>query len=364
MPMFTNVEAHFGNNQGKLKCGALGEPVPSLYWIQPSGKATKFNPPALSNNGEEATGGGEHHRIEGVLSLNWGEDSSLPSGMYICIANNEAGNVTLTINLQSPNRPVSASAYVLKTDWGGSTPVGGAPTPTHHSTVNNEIKVNNIIDHVTSQADSGGGLSPVKEGGVDSVAVNQILPRHLGDSLSLRASPASSRSGVQQVGQPADWLWTQRGGDGGVVSVPVDNNLPLYSLNNGGTPLAEERLFTVGELAWAVVSTHVLTLFLCLIVLAVLYRTHCCRSKYVLVQLLPCGSDRQQLAKREQRQQQMQLYAGSGGGSCGSGGGYGGGTHKSVTSSSRDDVTECVYLNGLRHHRLQSYTDSPMSIKR
>jgi len=97
--MFNEVEATFDvdASSGRLTCVASGEPAPVLYWIQPSGKATRYNaPPIRDSHGDDQLG-----LNEAVLEL---EDrgSRDESGMYICVADNEAGNATLTVSLPSP----------------------------------------------------------------------------------------------------------------------------------------------------------------------------------------------------------------------------------------------------------------------
>ena len=49
-PMFNEIEATFDvdASAGRLTCVASGEPAPVIYWIQPSGKATRYPaPPAV-----------------------------------------------------------------------------------------------------------------------------------------------------------------------------------------------------------------------------------------------------------------------------------------------------------------------------
>lgn len=90
VPMFSRVEAFFNDSQMRLNCRATGDPAPSLYWIQPSGSASRYSPPSDL----------EIQENEGVLVV--GEQGARQRGMYICIANNDAGNVTLTIDIPNP----------------------------------------------------------------------------------------------------------------------------------------------------------------------------------------------------------------------------------------------------------------------
>jgi len=115
VPMFSSVDVHMpvsGQQPGRLRCVANGLPSPVIYWIQPSGKTTKFNPsqdedadtndaslllpyPAMNKDGDSVKENTEED--EGFSNLN---------GMYICFANNDAGNITLTMNVPWPNTAI------------------------------------------------------------------------------------------------------------------------------------------------------------------------------------------------------------------------------------------------------------------
>ena len=100
-PMFNVVEATFDADAsaGRLTCVASGEPAPVLYWIQPSGKATRYSAPPTSDVQQDDQLG----LNEAVLDLErGGHNDPTESGMYICVADNEAGNATLTVSLPSP----------------------------------------------------------------------------------------------------------------------------------------------------------------------------------------------------------------------------------------------------------------------
>lgn len=91
-PSFADIELAFGLSETRLRCSATGDPIPTLYWIQPSGRATRY-----STTSEE-----EIQRNEGVLTIqseDQGEGRNAVKGMYICVANNDAGNVTLSVNV-------------------------------------------------------------------------------------------------------------------------------------------------------------------------------------------------------------------------------------------------------------------------
>ena len=106
-PAFSDIETAFGTDAGgaRLRCTAVGDPAPTLYWIQPSGKTTRYEAPV----------GDDARRNVGLLTVRESDaDASSLFGMYICVANNEAGNVTLTINVSWPftssNRVSSTAA--------------------------------------------------------------------------------------------------------------------------------------------------------------------------------------------------------------------------------------------------------------
>lgn len=96
-PVFNNIDAMFNDTVGKLRCTATGDPAPTLFWIQPSGESKKFLPP----ESEEITVN------EAILYVSSLEIKQHISGMYICLALNEAGNVTLTLNITWPGRTVT-----------------------------------------------------------------------------------------------------------------------------------------------------------------------------------------------------------------------------------------------------------------
>ena len=88
-PQLTRVELAANSTSGRLTCAAAGEPLPTIYWIEPSGTATRY---VQSDDNDDD----ERVENEGTLVV---ESESRLFGMYICIANNDAGNVTLTINV-------------------------------------------------------------------------------------------------------------------------------------------------------------------------------------------------------------------------------------------------------------------------
>ena len=143
--MFNNIDIMLSDTVGRLKCSATGDPAPTLFWIQPNGRTTKYAPSQLHHqqpsaamlvaSSSTAASGGTvpdnsdgSRRTDGVLLLKpdgrqqassmvatppdvvsaatgGGASGTVvagTSGMYICIANNEAGNVTLAVNVSWP----------------------------------------------------------------------------------------------------------------------------------------------------------------------------------------------------------------------------------------------------------------------
>jgi len=155
-PAFSDIETAFGADAGgaRLRCTAVGDPAPTLYWIQPSGKTTRYEAPI----------GDDIRRNVGLLTVRetdtGGSEPSSLFGMYICVANNEAGNVTLTINV---SWPFASSNRVSSTVAGGEfqTPLApplnahsAAAVPTSRTSENVVRRGNYTVIDVTSSSES------------------------------------------------------------------------------------------------------------------------------------------------------------------------------------------------------------------
>lgn len=216
VPAFTDIEVAFGLSGARLKCTAAGDPMPTLYWIQPSGKATKYN----SRSDDDEKG-----RNEGVLTVNEVKDLESLRGMYICVAHNEAGNVTLTINVS----------------WSDS----NSPETSKESL----IALNSPVLPTTSRT---------------------LTEDHPTRRLFLLDSPSTPHEAQIRI--------VNLGEDEEVTEVQVSRN--RAAINTTGFPRRNqeepERLFTVVELVCAVFGTHLSTMLLCLVAISRFYR---CRVK-------------------------------------------------------------------------------------
>jgi len=219
-PVFSNIDIMFNEVQGRLKCSATGDPTPTLFWIQPTGKTSKYDPPS-----DESV-----PKNEGLLVLHSRSSSADHTsliGMYICVANNDAGNVTLAVNVSWPHHRDTHHS-------GGSHSPGGANYP--------------ILDFISPSS---------------SLPVNLSLDG--GSPLLL--SPARGISSI----------WVDTPAAGGPVERFVFNvtssTSPPPALAPGGDQILESsRMFSVAELVGAIVATHVFTLLLALVFIVIYYR--------------------------------------------------------------------------------------------
>jgi len=103
-PSFTALQVRFdtGARRPRLFCAAVGDPSPTVYWIQPSGRTTRYERPTRD-------GASDVEHVEAVLELMSGSvdhdgDASM-AGLYTCIANNNIGNVTMTVVIPAQASP-------------------------------------------------------------------------------------------------------------------------------------------------------------------------------------------------------------------------------------------------------------------
>jgi len=127
--VFSNIDIMLGDETGRLKCSATGDPAPTLFWIEPNGRTTKYPqstttsvhvPTSASGGTAGAAVDDPARRTDAVLMLTDRPSTALAAaaamsaspvtGLYICVANNEAGNVTLAVNISWPSLAAAASA--------------------------------------------------------------------------------------------------------------------------------------------------------------------------------------------------------------------------------------------------------------
>ena len=242
-PVFNNIDAVLDDGKGKLKCTATGDPAPTLYWIQPSGKSNRYKPPT-----EE-----DARHNEGILSIGYGDLGATTadlSGMYICVAHNEAGSVTLTLNVT----------------W----PQGG-----HRLAPDASLQPPQIV-----------GLEPGKQGDRDTT---DYIKDILGDGASGGGRQRNSTYRPHIPTPPPSNSQSRKppvaGRDSNDNNSNNNNNNKNYNFTalNGMyemTRRSGDRMFTVTELIGAVVGTHVCTLLLCLIFMPLYYRKKWHRDRH------------------------------------------------------------------------------------
>ncbi len=193
-----------------------GDPAPTMFWIQPSGISRRYEAP----QDEDA----RHN--EGVLTLNPDGTTRDLSGMYICLAYNAAGNVTLTMNVAWPGKMASIQ--------GTSPPEGGYTDDEQdhhkhtHSRSHNHGKIEST--HVQSnQADSPS----------NGHTISKDSPNEDGSKKDINANNVAK-------GNDKSYNFTAL------------NMMDLHKKKG-------ERLFNLTELVGAIIGTHVCTLLLCLI---------------------------------------------------------------------------------------------------
>ena len=209
-PVFNNIDAQLGSDGGRLRCSAAGDPAPTLYWVRPSGVATKYDAPlddtARSN--------------EAILTVDTsrGRGGDV-AGMYICLAHNEAGNVTLTLNVSWPTRKSAETTAVARDPTTVTTTTTTTKTTTHRQAPKSPTVVQN---------------PPPRD-----------KPR---PAASVPRDRARDRDRERE------------------------HNFTSLNMLELGRRRQNERLFNLTELIGAVIGTHVCTLLLCLILMPIYYK--------------------------------------------------------------------------------------------
>lgn len=217
IPMFSRVEAFFDESQVRLNCRATGDPAPSLYWIQPSGSTNRYSPPSDA----------EVQENEGELVVEQ-DRSSRQRGMYICIANNDAGNVTLTIAIPGPSAAPALFPSPSKSLGSGSEDIGTTGS--------------DDIVSVKFFATSG-----VATSGKNWTEIPSVASSPSSNAGSLLSSP----------GAPPPAVW----GRGLNSTTPTSGPAPA---DPGLAPFSSTSSFSLLEMLGTVLVTHVCTVVGCL----------------------------------------------------------------------------------------------------
>lgn len=239
-PAFSDIETAFGADAGgaRLRCTAVGDPAPTLYWIQPSGKTTRYDAPVDD----------DARRNVGLLTVREADiGGSGPSsnlfGLYICVANNEAGNVTLTINVSWPfalsNRVSStATAGVFQTLLPPpSNARSGVTLPTSRTGLDAAERGNYTVLDVTASSESGEEAAPSVGDRQRLFTVTElvcaIIGTHLGTvALCLIALPLLYRR--------RRWVAERDKRDRGAVVTRLQP--PAYGCSSDGPPRGEKAV--------------------------------------------------------------------------------------------------------------------------
>ena len=196
-----------------------------MFWIQPSGISRRYEAPK-----EE-----DARHNEGVLTLNPDETTHDLSGMYICLAYNEAGNVTLTMNVAWPGKTATvegtSSPESSSTQGGTGDDEGQHKHNRNHSIHNHGKPESSYIE--SNQADSP------SNGNKDSDKSSKDSRNGDGSKKEINANSVAK-------GNDKSYNFTAL-------------NMMDFHKKKG------DRLFNLTELVGAIIGTHVCTLLLCLI---------------------------------------------------------------------------------------------------
>lgn len=337
-PQFTRAEATFNGSLGRLVCAAAGDPAPTVYWIQPSGRATKHEAKqqqqqqalavvtehdgVVAGDGVDMSDSGEN---EGVLAVDVVESGIRMHGMYICIATNTAGNVTLTINLPPAGTPLNRLPVP-------STALSDDRQPTSSGTSSP------LLSTTSLSSSSPPGARADRRTALDRPTVAEPEP----DEAVASVRP----------------VWPPLPSGVSVVAVGGGSNADLRT---------RSRLFTLTEMVGAIVGTHVATLLVCLLAAWLCYVMRCSSR---VVQRRARRIYERRAGSRSGVTTSGASYAGCGVGCASSGEtlciGAGNSRPTSLGCSKLSPISrspcsspppEAVYLNGLGHLPYLDYVD-------
>jgi len=183
-PSFSALEVRFAASPGlrSLLCAAVGDPTPTVYWIQPSGKTMRYERPTLDSGGVE--------QVEGVLELTISdkEEGTSNSGLYTCVADNSVGNVTLTVVLPTQQ----PTEFYVQPDTTATTTATAVTLPVFTPAIIQSILLGDSLMQLQRLGASPPPYSLIAGGRLNdswSVDVNQQVPvasRGLARSVSLQ----------------------------------------------------------------------------------------------------------------------------------------------------------------------------------
>lgn len=225
-PVFGNIDAIFDGGIGYLRCSAFGDPAPTLFWVQPNGESHKYLAPL-----------GDDVRLnEGVLSISPKSPHEDLSGMYICLAFNEAGNATLTLNISWPGLS-SQKSHNNKIDKPHHR---HTKTTLHTSTQTSTTKV---IDHNHTNK-----LKHEKTNKDDNKLLNTVINDN---RFSDYIDDSNKLGDILNSGKPED-----------VTSLTF-----LEIQRHSGV-----HYYSLLQLIGAVIGSHLCTLLLCLLIIPLYYK--------------------------------------------------------------------------------------------
>ena len=176
-----------GLSRGHLRCTATGEPIPTLYWIQPSGRTLRYDAKIVPDDmhvkdasTQGVTRGPRHRhqrsnaindegRNEAVLELVSGNEEQVEAGLYICIAANDVGNVTLTVNLTWPASSATDHLVTWRPANSANEPLRPVLLPTQNPSASSAelavINLDEIVDKGRTEIDFESDFDLTNEGG-------------------------------------------------------------------------------------------------------------------------------------------------------------------------------------------------------
>lgn len=309
-PMFTHIEAIFNATAVRLRCAAVGDPAPTLYWVQPSGRATKYDRPtdaeARDNDGVLEI---DARRTGGPVGAAADRDQRR-LGMFICIATNVVGNVSLTINVAGSNSQATG---------------GGVRSQT--------LQTRNTVSwkYLSRTNAREGVLQPTVDGGHINSSSPPAVTSPYSTTVRLQGVPTGFQR-LRAVGSTGRPSWTPTMTDTNeAVPTTVEETIAVRRTATYWT----DRTFTLTELVGAIVGTHFGTMVAYALIVGACYFRRCRRRQRQIRRIY----QRRSAANSHDHHLHESLKVSS---------------SQQLSSSSPCDGSpppEAVFLNGAGHHR-------------